>query len=100
MDENKPRRPWLSFGIRDLLWAMAFLGACIGWWQDRRENDRIALRAESLEVDLRLMTSQFGSDAEAKVALLAELTKCRGEEITLSRANDGKLRVQSMNHTK
>jgi|GEM_PF-3512014 len=91
---------YLRFGIRDLLWAMAFLGACIGWWQDRQEKNRLSDRAESLEVDLRLMAGRFGSDAEAKVALLAELSKCRGEEITLSRADDGKLRVQSVNHTK
>jgi hypothetical protein len=34
MDENKPRR-WLSFGIRDLLWAMVVVGMGIGWWMDR-----------------------------------------------------------------
>jgi len=45
------------------------------------------------------MTSEFGSDAEAKATLLEVLSKCRGEEITLSRADDGKLRVQSVNHT-
>ena len=32
MDENKPRRRWLSFGIRDLLWAMLVVGLGIGWW--------------------------------------------------------------------
>jgi hypothetical protein len=35
MDENKPRRRWLSFGIRDLLWAMVVVGLVIGWWVDR-----------------------------------------------------------------
>ena len=35
MDENKPRRRWLSFGIRDLLWAMALIGMGLGWWLDR-----------------------------------------------------------------
>jgi|GEM_PF-6833715 len=29
MDENKPRRRWLSFGVRDLLWAITTLGASI-----------------------------------------------------------------------
>jgi len=35
MDENKPRRRWLSFGTRDLLWAMALLALGLGWWLDR-----------------------------------------------------------------
>jgi hypothetical protein len=35
MDENKPRRPWLSFGVRDLLWAMVVVGLGLGWWLDR-----------------------------------------------------------------
>ena len=86
---------YLRFGIRDLLWAMAFLGACIGWWQDRQDKNRLALRAEALELDLRSMTSAFAYDSEAKATLLEEVRKCRGEEITLSRADDGKLRVKS-----
>jgi hypothetical protein len=35
MDENKPRRHWLSFGIRDLLWAMVVGIVACGWWADR-----------------------------------------------------------------
>jgi len=38
MDENKPRRRWLSFGIRDLLWAMVVVGLVIGWWLERRNH--------------------------------------------------------------
>jgi len=38
MDENKPRRRWLSFGIRDLLWAMVVVGLVIGWWNQSRQN--------------------------------------------------------------
>jgi hypothetical protein len=38
MDENKPRRRWLSFGIRDLLWAMVVVGLVIGWRQDHRNQ--------------------------------------------------------------
>jgi hypothetical protein len=34
MDESKPRRRWLRFGIRDLLWAMVVAGLVIGWWMD------------------------------------------------------------------
>jgi|GEM_PF-1679712 len=37
MDENKPRRRWLRFGIRDLLWAMALIGMGLGWWLDRSQ---------------------------------------------------------------
>jgi hypothetical protein len=33
MDENKPRRHWLSFGTRDLLWMMVVVGLAAGWWQ-------------------------------------------------------------------
>ena len=29
MDENKPRRRWLSFGIRDLLWASVVVGLAV-----------------------------------------------------------------------
>jgi hypothetical protein len=32
MDENKPRRSSLSFGTRDLLWAMVVVGLALGWW--------------------------------------------------------------------
>jgi|GEM_PF-1818618 len=38
MDENKPRPRWLSFGIRDLLWAMVVLSLMIGWWNQSRLN--------------------------------------------------------------
>ena len=38
MDENKPRRRWLSFGIRDLLWAMVVVGLAVGWWQEHRKQ--------------------------------------------------------------
>ena len=91
---------YLRFGIRDLLWAMAFLGACIGWWQDRREKNRLTLRTESLELNLRSVTSAFAYDSEAKEALLEEVSKCRGELVTLSRSDDGKLRVKSLNSPK
>ena len=38
MDENKPSRRWLSFGIRDLLWAMVVVGLAVGWWNQSRQN--------------------------------------------------------------
>ena len=38
MDTNKPQRRWLSFGIRDLLWAMVVVGLVIGWWNQSRQN--------------------------------------------------------------
>jgi hypothetical protein len=41
MDENQPpHRSRLRFGIRDLLWAMAFCGALLGWWLEYR-HDRV-----------------------------------------------------------
>lgn len=40
MDENKSRRRWLSFGIRDLLWAMALLAMGLGWGRERWKNDK------------------------------------------------------------
>ena len=42
MDENKPRRRWLSFGIRDLLWAMVVVGLALGWWEESRHSFRDA----------------------------------------------------------
>jgi hypothetical protein len=36
MDENKPPRRWLSFGIRDLLWAMVVVGMFLAWRFERR----------------------------------------------------------------
>jgi hypothetical protein len=47
MDEHKPRRRWLSFGIRDLLWAMVVVGLAVGWWLDHRHLS--AQCAESTE---------------------------------------------------
>ena len=80
MDENKPRRRWLSFGIRDLLWAMALLAMGLGWWVDRsrfegelRAKDSAHLRSMSKlgrqvgEVGYELrytMTGSSGSESE------------------------------------
>ena len=38
MDENKHRGRWLSFSIRDLLWAMVVVGLVIGWSNQSRQN--------------------------------------------------------------
>jgi len=40
VDENKPRRRWLSFGIRDLLWAMVVVVLLLGWWSEHRSVQR------------------------------------------------------------
>jgi hypothetical protein len=40
MDDNKPRRRWLSFGIRDLLWATVVVGMAVGWWAEYRHSWR------------------------------------------------------------
>ena len=45
MDENKHRRRWLNFGIRDLLWAMVVVGLGVGWWQDHRESRKVVKSA-------------------------------------------------------
>ena len=42
MDENKPRRRWLSFGIRDLLWAMVVLGLVIALWREISRSAELA----------------------------------------------------------
>jgi hypothetical protein len=33
-------RRWLTFGIRDLLWAIVVLGLVVAWWVDRRQLAR------------------------------------------------------------
>lgn len=48
MDENKPGRRWLSFGIRDLLWAMVVLGLAIALWLEHRDN--VQLRADNQQL--------------------------------------------------
>jgi hypothetical protein len=37
MDENKPRRHWLRFGVRDLLWVMVLVAITSDWWVVRWE---------------------------------------------------------------
>ena len=38
MDENKHRQRWLTFGIRDWLWAMVVVGLILGWWVERQQH--------------------------------------------------------------
>ena len=74
MDENKPRRRWLSFGIRDLLWAMVVVGLGIGWWADRQKLNRyrdalLKLRAIGFNVggvlSSPLLTEEINANYEA-----------------------------------
>ena len=51
MDENKPHRRWLSFGIRDLLWAMVVVGLLLALWLWH-------LRVKTLETELAVVRSQ------------------------------------------
>lgn len=37
MDQNTPPRRWLSFGIRDLFWAIALVGTLLAWTLHHRE---------------------------------------------------------------
>jgi hypothetical protein len=51
MDENTPRRHYLRFGIRDLLWAMVVVSVLAGWWWDplgRRDEVVLARKERDL----------------------------------------------------
>jgi hypothetical protein len=75
MDESKPRRPWLTFGIRDLLWAMVVVGMAIGWALEyRRHAD-----------EQRSQRQKF----EQYVYELSDLLWKRTEEVELLRARSG-----------
>jgi|GEM_PF-2991505 len=50
MDEYKPRRPWLSFGIRDLLWAMVVVAIFFAWIREQEID--VATQGEN-EFELR-----------------------------------------------
>jgi len=61
MDENKPRRSWLSFGTRDLLWATLLLGIALGgWWQSTfvAESRLVERRAEAIRAETQLATTK------------------------------------------
>ena len=49
MDDNKPRRRWLSFGIRDLLWAMVVVALAVALWLEHKDNAQ--LRAHNLQLE-------------------------------------------------
>ena len=62
MDENKPRRRWLRFGIRDLLWAMVVVGLLGGWgihWRSTREARQLQRDNEVLRRDYNALTVQL-----------------------------------------
>jgi hypothetical protein len=69
MDENQRiPSPWLRFGIRDLLWAIALCGALLGWWLEYR-HDRVRLAliddAETFIIDMEaegvMVSSETGN---------------------------------------
>jgi hypothetical protein len=64
MDESKPRRRWLSFGIRDLLWAMVVVGLAIGWWTEKRFSDFERERYEAVCRMLQVTVDDLASCAE------------------------------------
>jgi hypothetical protein len=73
MDENKPRRRWLRFGIRDLLWAMALLAMALAWWVDRSElkakSERymgvlLKLRTLGLDTSVIMNRPDIGKEVE------------------------------------
>ena len=40
MTETKPKRRWLRFSIRDMLWLTVVVGMGIGWWLDHKNLTR------------------------------------------------------------
>ena len=68
MDENKPRRRWLSFGIRDLLWAMALVGMGLGWWAEYRydRGRAAALEAIAQEIEFAMDVAPAVITSEGK----------------------------------
>jgi len=63
MDENKTRRHWLSFGIRDLLWAMVVVAVALGWYLEYRYDRR--------QVALIKATQQFLVPYHRKVGVIS-----------------------------
>jgi hypothetical protein len=58
MDENKSRRRWLSFGIRDLFWAMVVVGLGLSLYFERSKSVRLEHKLSSL----RTFTRNHGFD--------------------------------------
>ena len=46
MDENKPRRRWLSFGMRDLLWLFIVVALCLALWREKRQSQKLAAEVQ------------------------------------------------------
>ena len=59
MDENKPRRRWLSFGIRDLLWAMVVVGLVIVVMLQRIQAGLMKSELHSERVWFNLLEEEF-----------------------------------------
>jgi hypothetical protein len=93
--EKPLRRSFFRFSIRDFLWATAFLAACIGWWQDRREHTRLAIEVDALRLERSSMAASLQYHEEAYQALLREVRKTKGGFVALSRGEDGRLSVVS-----
>ena len=84
MDENKPGRRWLSFGIRDLLWAMVVVGLLIGWWLN---HDRSNVQQAQAERIANLEQLLFQREVESSLlAWLVASLKQDGYTITGSSA--------------
>jgi hypothetical protein len=85
MDENKPRRCWLSFSIRDLLWAMVVVGLAVGWALEYRRH----------AAEQRSQQRKF----EQYVHDLSDLLWQRTEEVELLRARTGVSDPVTLNET-
>jgi hypothetical protein len=77
MDENKPRRRWLSFGIRDLLWAMALVAMGLGWWLDHQRSRE---REQTAMIRFNLMFALPKSRAEDMRQMFEPLTSREKEQ--------------------
>jgi hypothetical protein len=64
MDENKPRRRWLSFGIRDLLWAMVVAGVALGWCAHASRLGRQISLERKNSTKLALWVTMLGKNVE------------------------------------
>jgi hypothetical protein len=78
MDEKKPRRRWLSFGIRDLLWAMVVAGLLLAlgqqramWWDAMLDYNDERLK--------RVIAEHRYEDTKSQLDELVEIIQSHGE---------------------
>ena len=70
MDEKRKRR-WYMFSIRDLAWLTLLCGLLIAWWMDRSRLQREAYNADNIR---RLATAQ-ANVAKAELDMAVETNR-------------------------